>query len=46
MDGKCTTRGRDEECLQNLVVKSDGKRPVGTPTSSCDNRLESIMDVK
>jgi len=29
MGGTCSTHVRDEKCIQYLVVKSEGKRPLG-----------------
>jgi len=31
MDGACSTYGSEEKCMQGLVGKSEGKRPLGRP---------------
>jgi hypothetical protein len=31
MDGACSTHGRDEKCMQNLVGKPECVRPLGRP---------------
>ena len=31
MDGSCGTYGGEKRCIQGLISKSEGKRPLGKP---------------
>jgi hypothetical protein len=39
MGKACSTRGRDEKCLQYFVVKPEGKKPFGRPRHRWENNI-------
>jgi hypothetical protein len=44
MRGACSAHGEDEKCVQILVGKPEGKRPLGRPKRRRDDNIE--MDLK
>jgi hypothetical protein len=43
MGWACGTHGRDEKCIQILIGKSEGKRPLGRPKRRWEDNIR--MDV-
>jgi hypothetical protein len=39
--GACSTLGKDEKCIQYLVGKPEGKRPLGRPRRRRDDIIQT-----
>jgi hypothetical protein len=44
MGGKCSTNGRNEKCIQILILKPEGKIALGRPGHEWENSIR--MDLK
>jgi hypothetical protein len=44
MDRACSTDGRDEKCINILVEKPEGKRPLGRPRRRWEHNIR--MDLR
>ena len=44
MGGACSAYGGEERCIQDLVEKPEGKRPLGRPSRRWDNNIK--MDLQ
>ena len=40
MGGACSTYGGEERCIQVLVGKRDGKRPLGKPSRGWEDNIK------
>jgi hypothetical protein len=38
--GACSTNGREEECVYDIVEKPEGKRPLGRPRRWSTNNIK------
>jgi len=43
MDGACSTYEKDEKCIQILVKKPEGERPLGRPSIDGEIILRRIL---
>jgi hypothetical protein len=44
--GACSVHGGDENCIQNYVGKSDGKRPIRRPRKMVDNIKLNLREIR
>jgi hypothetical protein len=43
MGGACSAHERDEKCMQILIGKSEGKRPLGRPRRRWEDNTKMDM---
>jgi hypothetical protein len=44
MGRACSTHGSELECIQDLAVKSEGKRPLGRPRGVLEDNIKMIVE--
>lgn len=40
MDGTCSAYRGDGKCIQILVIKSEGKKPLRRPRNRCEDNIQ------
>jgi len=44
MGGACSTYGGEERCIQGLVGKSEGKRPLGRSRLRWEDNIKIVLE--